>query len=108
VELARGQLARADLVVWVLDATLRPAAGQADPAEAAASEAAIEAGTLGSIPLLAVVNKADLGAAVPFTLRQVDRLRAAHEYVVAGQQALAAAALDGVIQQSAPPAPASL
>jgi tRNA modification GTPase len=136
VELARGQVARADLVVWVLDATLLSAADQANPTEAAAREAAVEAGPLGTVPLVAAVNKADLvqapseacglrtsavtgagigellastartlvpqapppGAAVPFTPRQVDALRAAQEHVTAGQRALAVAALEGLLR----------
>jgi tRNA modification GTPase len=59
VSLARNELARADVVVWVLDATALTSAERADPIGAAFAELAVDAQTpLRTAPLV-VINKID-------------------------------------------------
>ena len=62
VERARGRLGRADLVVWVLDATALDAADRPAPYAAAMRELAAEAPALAAAEPLVVVNKIDLAA----------------------------------------------
>jgi tRNA modification GTPase len=62
VLLAKEQLERAELVVWLLDATTLRAADLADPDAAARREFAAETAGPATAALLAVVNKTDLVA----------------------------------------------
>lgn len=64
VLLAKQQLSRADLAIWVLDATTLTVADVANPLAAARRELSAEAEAIADASLLPVVNKTDL-VAVP-------------------------------------------